>query len=228
MNLEICQLGSIPYAEALAVQEQLLELRQTQKIGDLLLLLEHPPVITMGRKAKSSDILMSPEWLEAHQVEVFPVNRGGDVTYHGPGQIVGYLFIDLHNHGRDIRQFVRKLEQVFINLLSDYYNINAFRHEKHPGVWVEEGKITAIGLAIKRWVTMHGFAFNINPDLSHFQWIVPCGITDKDVYSLEALIKRKLNMDTVYQQIITAFTDVYQYKPILIDKEHLLTGVLKK
>lgn len=223
MNLEVCQLGLVSYAEALAVQQQLLTMRQQRQIGDLLLLLEHPPVITLGKKAKTDHILMPQQWLEEHQIEVHATNRGGDVTYHGPGQIVGYMFIDLHNHGRDIRSFVHNLEQVFINLLAQYYQIKAFRDSTHTGVWVDGGKITAIGLAIKRWVTMHGFAFNVNTNLEHFRWIIPCGIKDRGAMSLAAMLGREFDMAVVRDQVLLSFCEVFNYKPAIITKEKLQT-----
>ena len=221
MDLEVCQLGLVSYAEALAVQEQLLVMRQQNRIGDLLLLLEHNPVITLGRKAKTEHILMPQEWLQKQQIEVYRTNRGGDVTYHGPGQIVGYMFIDLHHHGRSLRSFVHKLEQVFINLLERYYQINAFRDPDHTGVWVSQGKITAIGLAVKRWVTMHGFAFNVNTNLEHFRWIVPCGIADKEVTSLAVLTGREIDLQGVYQQVLHSFCEFFHYNPVILSQAQL-------
>jgi len=223
MDLEVCQLGLLPYGEALAVQEKLLTLRQERQIGDLLLLLQHPPVITLGKRGKQDHILASQAFLQEHQVAVYSANRGGDVTYHGPGQLIGYMFIDLHNHGRDIRRFVENLEQVFITLLAKYYQIEAFRdpHPKYTGVWVNEGKITAIGLAVKRWVTMHGFAFNINTNLDHFRWIIPCGITDKGVTSLQALLGRELDLAAVAEQVIDCFCEIFNYHPKAITTAQL-------
>ena len=221
MDLEVCQLGLVPYGKALAIQDELLLLRQGQKIGDLLLLLEHPPVITLGKRGKLDHILVPETWLEQHQVEVYTTNRGGEVTYHGPGQLIGYMFIDPRNHGRDIRSFVHKLEQVFIALLAKYYQIDAFRDPKYTGVWVEQGKITAIGLAIKSWVSMHGFAFNINTNLEHFRWIVPCGITDKSVASLQALLGQELDPAAVSRQVIDSFCEIFNYHPRLITEKQL-------
>lgn len=215
MKLEVCQLGKIPYNEALKIQEKLLLLRQKQVIGDLMLLLEHPPVLTIGKKgkAKAADhIKVTKKWLEEHQIQVHYVNRGGDVTYHGPGQVVGYPIIDLTNHGRDIRSFIHHIEQVFIELLSRYYQVPAYRDPNYTGVWVEQGKITAIGFAIKRWVSMHGFAFNVNPDLSHFNWIVPCGIRGKTVCSLQQLLEHEIDLTTVNRQIISCFAEIFSYQ----------------
>lgn len=221
MKLEVCQLGRIPYPESTALQNQLLALRQKNKIGDLLLLLEHPPVITVGKRKKTDNILMPQEWFEQHHIGVYFTNRGGDVTYHGPGQIVGYPIIDLTNHGRDIRKFIRSIEQVFILLLQNYYRITAFRDPEHPGVWVKQGKITAVGFAIKRWVTMHGFAFNVNTDLSHFQWIIPCGIADKNVCSLKSLLNYDIQLETANQQVIASFAEVFHYQPVMIKRTQI-------
>ncbi|HKM17721.1 MAG TPA: lipoyl(octanoyl) transferase LipB [Limnochordia bacterium] len=221
MDLEVCQLGLIPYGRALAMQEQLLALRQGQQIGDLLLLLEHPPVITLGKRGKMEHVLAPKAWLEEHQVEVHTTDRGGEVTYHGPGQLIGYMFIDLRSHGRDIRRFVHNLEQVFITLLHKYYQIESFRDPEHTGVWVGQGKISAIGLAIKRWVTMHGFAFNVSTNLEHFRWIIPCGITDKSVSSLNALLGAEVDMAAVAAQVAGTFCEIFNYHPRHIGEEQL-------
>jgi len=176
MDLTLVDLGIMDYMEAYDLQKQLLSLRQEDRIGDVLLLLEHPPVLTIGRSGSRDNIIIAEEDLTARGANIYNVNRGGDITYHGPGQIVGYPIIKLDSLGRDIRTFVFNLEQVFINLLEEEYGILSGRDKGHTGVWVGDEKITAIGLAVKRWVTMHGFAFNVTTDLGHFDWIVPCGI----------------------------------------------------
>ncbi len=209
MQLHVCPMGTVGYLEALGIQEKLLVLRQQQRVGDLLLLLEHPAIITLGKKSSATNILASPTWLVKKGVEIQSTNRGGDVTYHGPGQLVGYPILDLANYGKDIRNFVRNVEEIFIQLLYNEYNIIATRDQKHTGVWVENQKITAIGFAIKRWVSMHGFAFNIYPDLSHFKWINPCGITDKGVTSLQALVGYDLDWQKINQQVVHYFCQVF-------------------
>lgn len=221
MDLQICHLGIMSYPKALAIQERLLQLRQQGVIGDILLLVEHEPVITLGKRGKTEHILVSSAWLAEHNIPVITVNRGGDVTYHGPGQIVGYPIIDLRNHGRSIKHFVHNIEQVFINLLNKYYHIHAFRVPEYPGVWVEQGKITAVGLTIKHWVSMHGFAFNVNTNLDHFKWIIPCGITSRPVCSLQSILGYKLAMDVVYQQVATSFIEVFNYHPVMITQAQL-------
>lgn len=221
MQIQVCNLGRISYSEALRIQERLLALRQEQKLDDILLLLEHPPVLTLGKKGETTNVLVSQHWLAEHQVEIHETNRGGDVTYHGPGQLIGYPIMDLTNHGRDIRKFINNIEQVFISLLHKHYGITAFRNPDYIGVWLQQGKITAIGFAIKRWVTMHGFAFNVNTDLSHFNWINPCGITDENVTSLNAVLGKEINWELIIHQVIESFCEVFKIKPILIDASQL-------
>lgn len=221
MRIQVCNLGRISYLDALKIQEKLLALRQNQEIDDILLLLEHPPVLTIGKKGKNNNVLVSQDWLNQQQVEIHEINRGGDVTYHGPGQLIGYPIMDLTNHGRDIRKFINNVEQVFITLLHNHYKITAFRDPDYIGVWLEQGKITAIGFAIKRWVTMHGFAFNVNTDLSHFNWINPCGITDKDVTSLQAITGQEIRWELIIHQVIQSFCNIFKIEPILIDEYQL-------
>lgn len=222
MGLTVVDLGLIDYMEAFEIQNKLLQLRQQNKAGDILLLLEHPPVLTIGRSGHRSNLLVSEEWLGSIGVSVYDVNRGGDITYHGPGQIVGYPIIDISGMGRDIRSFVRNLEEVFIRLLADMYGITAGRDPEHTGVWVGDKKITAIGLAVKRWVTQHGFAFNVNTDLSHFDWIVPCGIADKGVTSVEALLGGQQDIQEAKLRTAEYFGLVYSQEISFMSKEALL------
>jgi lipoyl(octanoyl) transferase len=201
------------YAQALELQLRLVEERRAEKIDDTLILVEHPPVITMGRKATDEDILVPLEQLRETGVEIHRITRGGEATYHGPGQIVGYAIINLYNHQRKLRLFVERMEEVFIRLLERNYSITAGRDDEHRGVWVGDAKITAIGIAVTRAITMHGFAFNVAPDLSHFDWIVPCGIRDRGVTSLERLIGSRPDMETVKAQVVESFCEVYGYEP---------------
>ena len=210
MDIKVVKLGRLEYGKALGIQEKLLALRQAGKIGDIMLLVEHPPVLTVGRRGEYSNILLPTDELKAAGVEIFDVNRGGDVTYHGPGQIVGYPIMDLNDYGRDIKDYVGKIEEIFIRLLKEDYDITARRDEKkYTGVWVGNSKITAIGIAVKRWVTMHGFAFNVNTDLNHFRWINPCGITDKGVTSLQKLLGRAEDYEKLNERVIWYFTQVF-------------------
>jgi lipoyl(octanoyl) transferase len=210
MIINICTPGRVEYGTALALQERLVDLRQRGLIEDTLLLLEHPPVITLGVRGDEANILLPQEELTAKGVAVYKVGRGGDVTYHGPGQIVGYPIVDLAAQGRDIKRFVWNVEEVFIRLLREQFGIVAQREEKkYTGVWVGDEKITAIGIAVKRWVTMHGFAFNVNTDLAHFKWINPCGLADRGVTSLEKLLGGKMDFDAMNAMVAGYFADVF-------------------
>lgn len=222
MALTVVDLGIIDYMKAFELQNKLLQLRQQDKIGDVLLLLEHPPVLTIGRSGHRSNLLVSEEQLKSQGVNVYDVNRGGDITYHGSGQIVGYPIVNLIQLGRDVRVFVRNLEEVFIRLLGQEYGITANCDPEHIGVWVGDEKITAIGLAVKHWVTQHGFAFNVNTNLSHFQWIVPCGIVDKGVTSIQHQLGTPLDIQQVKQQVASYFGEVYSMELHHIDKEQFL------
>lgn len=225
MDLTLVDLGIMDYMEAYDLQKTLLALRQEDRIKDLLLLLEHPPVLTLGRSASMDNLVISEKDLKARGANLYRVNRGGDITYHGPGQIVGYPIIKLDSLGRDIRTFVFNLEQVFINLLEEEYGILSGRDKGHTGVWVGDEKITAIGLAVKRWVTMHGFAFNVTTDLGHFDWIVPCGIRDKGVTSLEAQLKQAPDIEKVKGQVAKHFAKVYSFDIVKEDKDIFLKGI---
>jgi len=211
MKLSVIMPGRIPYDEALKWQYELLEQRRSGEICDTLLLLEHPPVLTTGRRDQAHNILVDTEALG---VPVIRTNRGGEVTYHGPGQVVGYMIIDLAQFSRRVKQFVHNLEEVFVRVLDRHYGIRAERHDHHRGVWVGEDKITAIGLAIEREITMHGFAFNINTDLTHFDWIIPCGISDRGVTSLEKLTGKKWSLEDVNRQVAEIYSEIYGYDEV--------------
>lgn len=220
MKILIARLGRVDYQNAVEVQERLMSLRQNGKACDTLILLEHPPVLTVGRRGSEANILVPVETLRANGVGVHEVSRGGDVTYHGPGQIVGYPVFNLGNFGKDIKDFVWKIEEVIIRLLKNEFGIEAFRDEKkYTGVWVGDNKITAIGIAVKKWVTMHGFAFNVNTDLSHFQWINPCGITDKGVTSLQKLVGEKLDFDRMNDMVCRYFGEIFGVETEEITKD---------
>jgi lipoyl(octanoyl) transferase len=182
---EVRELGRIGYAEALALQQQFAEERKRGEGVDRLLLLEHPHVITLGRNGHTENLLAGDDILERAGIGFFPSDRGGDVTYHGPGQLVGYPILDLKPWKRDVGAYVRAVEQTIIDTLADY-GIEAGRIPKLTGVWVNGAKIAAIGVHLSRWVTSHGFALNVSTDLHYFQYIVPCGLT-KPVTSMAAL-----------------------------------------
>ncbi|MDP3285900.1 MAG: lipoyl(octanoyl) transferase LipB, partial [Desulfobacterales bacterium] len=218
VKLSVANLGMTDYQEALCIQEMLLRKRQQEEIGDIILLLEHPPTLTLGLRGKESNIIASKAQLKECGVDIFKIYRGGDVTYHGPGQIVGYPILNLIKHGKDVREFIWNIEETFIRLLNEEYGLEAVRIDKYTGVWVGNEKITAIGCSVRRWVTMHGFAFNVNTNLDHFKWIRPCGLTDKTVTSLQKRIGRPFDMESVYAQVIAYFTRQFKMEPEFIGK----------
>ena len=195
-SLTAYRLGQVGYAEAHALQERLVEARKQDQIGDTLLLLSHPKVITLGRAAKAANILLSEEALRARGYEVFPTGRGGDVTFHGPGQLVAYPIIDLKPDRVDVRRYVQDLEETMIRTCADY-GLHAGRVQGLNGAWIQDRKVGAVGVRISRWVTMHGFALNVVTDLSLFSAIVPCGIQDRSVTSLAKELGRDLTMAEV-------------------------------
>jgi lipoyl(octanoyl) transferase len=206
--LEVRRLGVIPYAEALALQRSLVEERREGRVPDLLLLLQHPPVITLGVKGDGgrSNVVADSVRLSALGVGISETGRGGDVTYHGPGQIVGYPILDLRPDRCDVHRYVRDLEEVMIRVCADY-GVPAGRIRGLTGAWVGNDKIGAIGVRVSRWITSHGFAFNVNTDLRHFDLIVPCGIANRGVTSLKQAAGRNLRMDEVEDSLIRHFCD---------------------
>jgi lipoyl(octanoyl) transferase len=208
--LEVRRLGVVGYAEALATQRALVEERKAGAIEDLLILLQHPPVITLGVKGDGgrSNVVATAERLGELGIGVEETGRGGDVTYHGPGQIVGYPIIDLKPDRQDVHRYVRDLEEVLIRVCADY-GLTAGRIQGLTGAWVGAEKIAAIGVRISRWVTSHGFAFNVNTSLDHFNLIVPCGISDRGVTSLEKLMGRSIPLPEVEERIVHHFAEVF-------------------
>ena len=198
------------YDEALQLQKQLVEQRKVGEILDQLLLLEHPPVITLGVKTRNSptNIVAGPEALAAEGVTVFETGRGGDVTYHGPGQLVGYPILDLKPDRCDVHRYVRDIEEVMIRTAAAF-GVEAGRLPGFTGAWVGNDKLAAIGVRISRWVTSHGFAFNVNTALDHFGFIVPCGIADRGVTSLEKLLGRTTPMAEVEAAVEKSFRAVF-------------------
>jgi lipoyl(octanoyl) transferase len=236
MILSILHLGRIDYATGLALQKTLVDLRHQQRIGNVLLLLEHPPVLTLGRNSSRSNILASAEILAARGVEVHEINRGGDVTYHGPGQLVGYPIIDLRSFSPRLGavEYVRKLEEVLIRACGDY-GIRTQRIAGRTGVWtfaggsMQEKKIAALGVHISRGITSHGFSFNVTPDLRDFNLIVPCGIADRDVTSLELEIDTNTRtmpgMEDTMHTVSRYFGQVFDHQILWLESlEDLLLG----
>ena len=204
------RLGVVSYADGLALQQAHVEDRKAGRIPDQLLLLEHPPVITLGVKNRHdrTNIVASAETLAEQGVSVFETGRGGDVTYHGPGQLVGYPVVDLKPDRCDVHRYVRDLEQVLIQTAAAF-GVPADRVPGLTGAWVGNDKLAAIGVRISRWVTSHGFALNVNTNLSHFDLIVPCGIADRGVTSLERLLGHPLQLDRVEVAVMEAFLAVF-------------------
>jgi lipoyl(octanoyl) transferase len=209
-ELQIRRLGVVPYGAALDLQKRLVEERKTGCIPDQLLLLQHPPVITLGVKAGTdrSHVLATPAVLEAHGIELFETGRGGDVTYHGPGQLVGYPILDLRPDRCDVHRYVRDLEEAMIATAASF-GVSAGRIRGLTGAWVGTEKLAAIGVRISRWITSHGFAFNVGTNLNHFNLIVPCGILDKGVTSLDVLLGRSVAMRDVEDAAAAAFCRVF-------------------
>ena len=212
--MEVRKLGRVAYAEALALQKQL-EGSVIENHGtDYLLLLEHPHTFTLGRRSKNEGVLATAEMLRKLGVEVFETDRGGKVTYHGLGQIVGYPIISLSPDREDVHRYVRDIEEVLIRTMADF-GIEAFRIEGLTGVHTAEGKIAAIGVHIKRWVTTHGFALNVNTDLSYYNWIIAC--EGEPVTSMSRLLDREVDVTEVEDRIIASFESVFGYSADGID-----------
>jgi len=207
--LQVRRLGLVPYADGLELQRRLVEERKAGLIPDTLLLLQHPHVLTVGvKKDGRAHILATPDRLSSLGVEVFETGRGGDVTYHGPGQLVGYPIIDLNPDRRDVHRYVRDLEEVMIRVCAGY-GLEAGRSQGFSGAWIGDEKIGAIGVRISRWITSHGFAFNVTTDIDFFNLIVPCGIADRGVTSLAAKLGQGPAIGEVEDRFIEHFAAVF-------------------
>jgi lipoyl(octanoyl) transferase len=226
-ELQVRRLGVVPYADALELQKSLVEARKAGSLPDQLLLLQHPPVITLGVKARNdrSHVLATPERLDDEGVELFETGRGGDVTYHGPGQLVGYPILDLRPDRCDVHRYVRDLEEVLIRTAARF-EIAATRVPGLTGVWVGRDKLAAIGVRISRWITSHGFAFNVGTNLRHFDLIVPCGIADRGVTSLQVLLGREISMTEAEEAAIEAMASVFGRAPTTVASDSTPASVL--
>lgn len=199
----------ISYSDALAIQHNLHDRCASNNIPSTLILLEHDPVITMGVKSSShSNVLVSPEVLKAKGIEIVETDRGGDVTYHGPGQLVGYPIVRVRDLARDVHDYLRKLEQTVIDTLA-YYNLEGERNGL-AGVWVNGKKVCSIGIAMRRGVTYHGLALNVDPDLSHFQLINPCGLLSEQITSMTRLLGHSVDLNEIREAYSRAFTNVFK------------------
>ncbi len=212
-TLEVARLGRVGYARALALQADLVRRRAADEIPDRLLLLEHPHVVTLGSRARRDHVLATDAQLRARGVELFRAGRGGDVTYHGPGQLVGYPILRLDSGRRDLHRYLRDLEEVLVRALAAF-GVRAERADGLTGVWTGGRKIAAIGIRVSSgWVTSHGFALNVDPDLGRFASIVPCGVRDRGVTSLAACTGASVPMAAVEDAVASAFADVFSLAP---------------
>lgn len=228
-KVKITELGFLPYSEAWDIQEEYFSntiavKRQNRHLDSSiltenhLLLVEHPPVFTLGKSGKIDHLLLKEEVLKSKGIAFFKTNRGGDITFHGPGQLVGYPILDLDNFFTDIHKYLRYLEEIIIKTLSDF-GLNSARSDGETGVWLDLGtpfarKICAMGVRASRWVTMHGFALNINTDLSYFDYIVPCGIQGKGVTSIAKELKREVDPSIVKAAVLKNFSEVFEVEII--------------
>jgi len=207
-------LGIVDYKEAWDFQKSLFDRRYRDEIPDTLILLQHPHTYTLGKVADRNNLIGTEEFLETNKISVYDIDRGGDITYHGPGQIVGYQIFDLKKWKQDTHLFLRTLEQIIIDVCKEY-GLDPGRKDKYTGVWLDERKICAIGIKVSRWITMHGFAFNVNTDLSFFKGIIPCGIADKEVTSLKNEAGHLFELNEIHEKIINNFVKLFNYDEVM-------------
>lgn len=207
-KIDVVNLGRTDYKQSWELQQHLFDLRTAGDIGDLLLLTQHDHVYTIGKGGDDNHLLASAQELSRKGIRVYHNDRGGDITYHGPGQLVGYPILDLNNYYCDLHRYLRDLEEVILRVLA-FYGVRASRDSGYTGVWVGSEKICAVGVKTRQWITMHGFALNINTDLSFFERIIPCGIFEKGVTSLQQQIGRNLEIDDVAATLVAEFGKVF-------------------
>ncbi len=210
--MRVCEVGNlhlVTYENGTRLQQKLVEMRQADAIPDQLLLLEHPPVITLGRGGDTGNLLAPATTLQSERIRFFETTRGGDITYHGPGQLVGYPILHLGEGNRDVRKYVTKLEEVLIRTVAEF-GITAERSEGRRGIWVGKDKIAAIGVRIARWVTSHGFALNVSTNLDHFRLITPCGLHGTGVTSISNLTRSGIKVDDVREIVVAKFAEVFE------------------
>lgn len=212
-NLVYTDLEIVDYQEAWDLQHSVFNARLKNEIDDQLFLLEHPHTYTLGKTADKANLIGDNEFLSKYKIMVYNIDRGGDITYHGPGQIVGYSILDLKNWRMDTHKYLRALEEVIIKVCA-HYGLITGRKEGLTGVWIDDRKICALGIKVSRWITMHGFAFNVNTNLDLFQGIIPCGINDKEVTSLKSELGRQLDLNEVKQLIVQYFKEVFSFESI--------------
>lgn len=226
-TFEYCDLGLIDYQHAWDLQKDVFNKRLRSEINDTFFLLEHPHTYTLGKVAAKENLLSNNQQLDELGISVYEIDRGGDITYHGPGQIVGYPIIKLSDWKEDTHEYLRGLEEIIMNVCSDY-GLKTKRHPEYTGVWIDNKKIAAIGIKVSRWITMHGFAFNVNTDLDFFGGIIPCGIKDKDVTSLKKELNSEIDLTEVKQKLVNEFKKFFGYSNFVVkDRVDYVPEVLK-
>ncbi|MFA7419439.1 MAG: lipoyl(octanoyl) transferase LipB [Melioribacteraceae bacterium] len=224
---DYCDLGFIDYQQAWDLQKDIFVKRTKDEISDTFFMLEHPHTYTLGKVAEKENLISSESQLKELGVSVYEIDRGGDITYHGPGQIVGYPIIKLSDWKEDTHEYLRGLEEVIMKVCADY-GLETHRNTKYTGVWIAERKIAAIGIKVSRWTTMHGFAFNVNTDLNYFGGIIPCGIRDKEVTSLNRELGKEISIDEVKEKLVEKFAEVFGYHSFSKkQKENYLQPILQ-
>lgn len=209
-NCDLLLLDQMPYKDAVILQESYVNRIASREENEKFILLQHPPVITMGRGFHAENMLFTREWLGEQGITVEETGRGGDVTYHGPGQVVGYPLLDI-SEGHDLHRYLRDLEELMIRCVSDF-GIEATRKTGLTGAWVGDEKIGAIGVRVTRWITSHGFALNVNTNLRHFEYIVPCGIREHGVTSMQKILGNEIPIAKVHQSLIHNFEEIFDRK----------------
>lgn len=228
MNLVHLDLGKADYKEVWDLQKRIHSYKQHNNFDDVIITVEHEPVYTLGKTGNRDHILIDDEEMKLRGISYYEIDRGGDITYHGPGQLVVYPIFDLNNHYKDTHRFLRDLEEVVIQTLKEY-KIDSHRIEEYTGVWVGEEKICAIGIKVSRWITMHGLALNVNNDLTYFDKIIPCGIFEKGVTSMKVVSGSEINLDELISNMLEEFTKQFNLENIqkaeLSEVEMLLNAV---
>lgn len=226
-NFDYCDLGFIDYKEAWDLQKEIFTKRVHDETDDTFFLLEHPNTYTLGKVAEKENLISNEDQLKELGIKVYEIDRGGDITYHGPGQIVGYPIIKLSDWKEDTHEYLRGLEEIIMNVCADY-GLKTERNPKYTGVWIDNRKIAAIGIKVSRWVTMHGFAFNVNTDLNYFGGIIPCGIRDKDVTSLKRELGSEVDINEVKLKLVNEFEKFFGYTSFLVkNKTNYLKEAIK-
>jgi lipoate-protein ligase B len=225
-DLLVCNLGLSHYGEAWELQKMLFQLRSQDQISDVLVLTEHSHVYTIGKSGSDAHLLASEDELQQRGVEVYHIDRGGDITYHGPGQLVAYPILDLQDYYLDVHRYLRDLEEAVILTLGEYGIVGA-RDPRYTGVWVGGKKLAAIGVKVSRWITMHGVAINVNSDLQYFDRIIPCGISGRGVTSVERVLSRRVDLNEFSRLFVSFFGRVFRCSQLFVSPEELLSFGVK-